>query len=93
MVLALCTPADILSMYRVLFNSLLYFQRYAQDKLNIAKNRKGGNSVNTGNRVMVLEYAIPLMALYHCIKFHLIIFNSFRDMLQKILSLQNWEGK
>ena len=40
MVLALCTSSDdILSMYQVLFHSLLYFQRYAPDKLNIAKGR------------------------------------------------------
>ena len=37
---------DLLSMYRVLFNSLLYFQRYDTDKLNVEK-RKGSNSVNT----------------------------------------------
>ena len=38
MVLALCTSSDdILSMYQVLFSSLLYFQRYAPDKLNIEK--------------------------------------------------------
>ena len=55
MVLALCTSSDdILSMHKVLYNSLLYFQRYALDKLNIAKIRKGSNSVNTGDRVLVL---------------------------------------
>ena len=54
MVLALCISSDdILSMYQVLFNSLQYSQRYALDKLNIAKIRKGSNSVNTGDRVMV----------------------------------------
>ena len=56
MALALCIPDDILSMYQVLFNSLLYFQRYAPDKLNITKNRKGSNSVNTGDRVMILVF-------------------------------------
>ena len=30
---------DLLSMYQVLFNSLLYFQRYAIDKLNAAKRK------------------------------------------------------
>ena len=39
-----------------LFNSLLYFQRYASDKLNIAKIRKGSNSVNTDDMVMVLVF-------------------------------------
>ena len=55
MVLALCTSSDdILSMHKVLYNSLLYFQRYAPDKLNIAKIRKGSNSVNTGDRFWFL---------------------------------------
>ena len=57
MVLSLCTSSDdILSMYQVLFNSLLYFQRYALDKLNIAKIRKGSNYVNTGDRVIIVAF-------------------------------------
>ena len=57
MVLALCTPPDgCLSMYQVSFNSLLYFQRYALDKLFTAKTKKGNNSINTGDRVMVLAF-------------------------------------
>ena len=57
MVLGLCTYSDdIQSMYRVLFYSLLYFQGYAPDKLNIAEIRKGSNFVNTGDRVMVLAF-------------------------------------
>ena len=56
-VLALCTISDgCLSMYQVSFDSLLYFQRYAPDKFNIAKIRKGNNSINTDNRVMVLAF-------------------------------------
>ena len=43
-------------MYQVSFNSLLYFQRYAPDKLFTAKIKKGSNSVNTGDRVMVLAF-------------------------------------
>ena len=55
MVLALGTSSnDILSMYQVLFNFLLYFQRYARDKLNIAKIRRGSNSVST--KVMVTAF-------------------------------------
>ena len=51
----LCTSSDgHLSMYQVSFNSLLYVQRYAPDKLLIAKIKKGSNSVNTGGMVMVL---------------------------------------
>ena len=54
-VLALCTISDgRLSMYQVSFDSLLYFQRYALDKFNIAKIRKGNNSINID--VMVLAF-------------------------------------
>ena len=56
-VLALYTSSDgCLSMYQVSFNSLLYFQRYAPDKLYFAKIKKKNNSVNTGDRVMVLAF-------------------------------------
>ena len=52
-----CTSTDgHLSMYQVSFNSLLHFQRYAPDKLFIPKIQKGSNSVNTGDRVMVLAF-------------------------------------
>ena len=40
----------------VSFDSLLYFQRYALDKFNIAKIRKGNNSINIDDRVMVLAF-------------------------------------
>ena len=40
-------------MNQVSFNSLLYFQRYALDKLFVAKIK---NSINTGYRVMVLAF-------------------------------------
>ena len=54
-VFALCTFADgPLSMYQVSLNSLVYLQRYAPDKLFIAKIKKGNNSLNTVDRVMVL---------------------------------------
>ena len=57
MVLAFCTSSDgQRSMYQVSFNSLLYFQRYAPDKLFIAKIKKGSNSVNTGDKIMVLAF-------------------------------------
>ena len=71
MVLAFCNYSDdILSIYQVPCNSLLYFQKYAPDKHFIAKIRKGSNSVNTDCRVWVLRSAILLMAFYQCIKFH-----------------------
>ena len=86
---ALCTSSDDnLLMYQVSFNSLLYFQRYVLDKLFIAKIKKGSNSVNTGDRVWFLHSAISFMALYQCIKFHLLIFNTFRDVLWTSLLLQ-----
>ena len=44
------------SMYQVSFNSLLYFQRYAPDKLFTAKIKKGSNSLNIGDRVIVLAF-------------------------------------
>ena len=54
---AICTSSDgHLSMYQVSFNSLLYFQRYAPDKLFIAKIKKESNSVNTGDRVVILAF-------------------------------------
>ena len=57
MVLPLCTFSDShLSMHQVSFYSLLYFQRYAPDKLFIAKIKKGSNFVNTGDRVMILAF-------------------------------------
>ena len=41
-----CTTSNgHLSKYQISFNSLLYFQRYALDKLFIAKIKKGSNSV------------------------------------------------
>ena len=64
-VLALCTISDgHLSLYQLSFASLLYFQRYAQDKFNIAKIRKGNNSLNIEDRVWFLHSALPLIALY-----------------------------
>ena len=58
---ALCTSSDDhLSMYQVSFNSILYFQRYAPDKVFIAKIKKGRNSINTGDRVMVLAFCNSL---------------------------------
>ena len=56
-VLALCTISDgRLSMYQVSFDLLLYFQRYALDKFNIAKIRKGNNSINTDDMIMVFAF-------------------------------------
>ena len=40
-------------MYQVSFSSLLYFHRYAPDKLFIAKIKKRSNSIIIGDRVML----------------------------------------
>ena len=62
MVLVLCTFSnDIVSMYQVLFHSLLYGHR---NKLNIANIRKESTSVNTRQRVTVLAFCNLLMAFY-----------------------------
>ena len=58
---SLCTSSDgHLSMYQVSFNSLLYSQRYAPDMLFTVKIKKGSNSVNTGEGVMVLAFCNSL---------------------------------
>ena len=43
-------------MYQVFLNSLLYFQRYAPDRLFLANIKKKCNSVNTGDRFAVLAF-------------------------------------
>ena len=70
--LALCTSADSpLSMYRISFNSLVYFQRYAPNKRFIGKTEKGHNSINNVDIwLWVLPCAIRFMALYQYIKFN-----------------------
>ena len=63
MILALCTSSDgPLSMYQVAFNALIYCQRYALDKLFIAKIKKGSNSINTVDRGIKF-HLIPLYML------------------------------
>ena len=54
-VLAFCTFSDCpLLLYKVIFNTLLQFQRYAPNKFFYCKNYKGSNSINTGDKVTVL---------------------------------------
>ena len=56
-VLAFCTISDgCLSMNQVSFDSLIYFQRYALDKFNTAKIKKGNNSISTDDRVIFLAF-------------------------------------
>ena len=55
MILAICIFSDDpLSLCQVSFNPLVYFQRYAPEKLLITKSKKGSNSVNTVDRVTLL---------------------------------------
>ena len=57
MILAFCTSSDSpLSNYQISFNSLVYFQRYALDKLFIAKIKKGSNVINTVDMITILAF-------------------------------------
>ena len=78
-------------MYQVSFDSLLYFQRYALDKLFIAKIKKGSNSVNTGDPIMVLAFCNSPHGPLSVYQVSFIIFNTFRAMLQTSLLLQKLE--
>ena len=69
-------------MYKVSFNSLLYFQRYDPDKLFIVKIKKGSNSVNAGDRVMVLAFCNSPHGPLSVYQVSLLPSILFRDMLQ-----------
>ena len=71
-------------MCQVSFDSYPYFQKYASDKLIIAKIEKGNNSVITWDRASILVCTLSLIALYQCIKFHLICFYTFRYAQEKL---------
>ena len=77
-------------MYQVSFDSLLYFKRYATDKLIIAKIKTGSNSVITCNRVT--DLALCTSSDYG-LKFHLILFYTFRDMHWTHLLLRKLGGE
>ena len=61
----------------------VFFQKTAELKI-----RKGSNSIIRVIGLWLLHSAIPLMALYQYIKFHLIPLSTFRDMLQTGFLLQ-----
>ena len=68
MVLALCTSSDgSLSMYKFHIIPFYTFRDMLRTSFLLQKIKKGSNSINTGDRVMVLDPEIPLMALYQCI--------------------------
>ena len=67
MILAFCdVPHGSLSVYQVSFNSLVYFETYAPDKLLIAKIKKGSNSINTFDRAMIFSFCTSSDDLYQC---------------------------
>ena len=61
------------------------------EKLVIAKIGKGNNFVITCDIATVFAITQRLIALYQCIKFNLIPFNTSRDILRATLSLQKLE--
>ena len=81
MIFAFCTSSDgPLSMYQVSFNSLVNFQRYAPDKLFIAKIKKGSNSVNTAGRVTIFAlctFADSPLSMYQVSFNSLIYFQNY----------------
>ena len=93
--IALCTFSDRpLSMYQVSFNSFLCFQRYVLDKVFIVKIKKGSNSVNTDDRVMVLAFCnfphSPL-SVYQVSLNYLQYFQ--RSAPDKLNTAKIWKGK
>ena len=88
-VLALYTISDgRLSMHQVSFDSLLYFRDMHRKNLILQKFGRDITPYVLKIGLWFLYSTIPLIALYHCIKFHLFIFNTFRDMLRISLLLQ-----
>ena len=78
-------------MYQVSLNFLLYFQRYAPNKLFIAKIKKGSNPINTGDRVTVLAFCTSTdgpLPMYQVMFYSLAYF--YAHALDKLL-LQNFK--
>ena len=63
----------------------LILSRYASDNLIIAKIGKRNEYVITCDRAAFLAFTQPLIALYQCIKFLWIPFNTLRYTLRKTL--------
>ena len=79
-------------MNHFLFNSVLYFQRYAPDKLRIAKVWKGSNSVTTDDRAMVLAFCdFP----HGPVSVYLVSFNNLQNLISNIFIclMKNFEKK
>ena len=95
MVLALCnSPQGLLSVYQVSLNSLVYFQRYAPDKLFVAKMKKGSYSVNSVDRVMVFVFCnspYDPLSVYQVLFISLVYFQ--RYALDKLFIAKNKKGK
>ena len=90
MVLALCPFSDdLLSMLQVSFNLLLHIERYAPDKLFIAKNKKKINSVNICDKVTTLVFCDFPHGFPSMYRVSFDYLNTFRDLLQTSLLMQN----
>ena len=88
------SPHGPLSVYQVLIylssillETCLLFNTF-REKLTTAKIRKGKVTEITVIELQFSHSALPLMALYQCIKVHLIAFYTFRDMLLTSFLLQ-----
>ena len=97
MVLSFCTwhflsllSINVLSFIHISIN---IFQKHASDKPIITlTNRKGNNSVITYDRATVLAFPLPLTALYQCIMFHLIPFNTLKAASDKLIIAKTKKG-
>ena len=65
------------------------FRDMFRTNLLLSKIGKGNKSINTGDIVMVLAFCTAPNTVYQYIKFHLFIFNTFKDMSTNLL-LQNF---
>ena len=75
----------------VSFNSLNTFRDMLRKSFYLQNLRTEVTPKILVIRLWFLHSAIPFIALYHCIKFHLFLFNTFRDMLRTSLLSQKLE--
>ena len=79
MVLAFCSSLySILLVYQISFIYLQYFRRYGPDKLTKVKLEGEITLKLLVIEIPFLHSALPLTAVYQCIKFHLIPFYTFQ---------------
>ena len=80
------------SVASVSFDSHEYFQRYTSDKITIAKIGKGNNSIMICDRATILVFTSYLPHLY-CIFFHIVSFNTSRNVLRTSFYSKLYIGK